>query len=156
MEVRRWKKYALCLWCMSLLSVLLSYILYQMLFVSIVLFLACIPAFAQMIMLFRKSENMLGTVLNDSPPIYVILALVSFLYTFVNFFVCIALLAKGGPHMENGMYFLQNHGSLVREITKAEYDALRLVEARAVSAFPLLFSALPAVVFSNKHVVEFR
>ena len=56
---------------------------------------------------------------------FVILGVLSLIYTLGNSLLSILILWKGGPEIENGVYCLWNHG-FIREITKEEYDYLRI------------------------------
>lgn len=83
------------------------------------------------------------------------LALVSYVWSppggalAIVFPVCMILLGEDGPHIENGVYCLWNHG-FIREITAAEYEALLKVEARMFFGHMLAFTGMPVAFFSAR------
>jgi hypothetical protein len=62
-----------------------------------------------------------------------------FIYAIVNFALFIAATQGGNPSMEAGKYLLKNHGRLIRELSQAEYVALRANELRGFSGHWLFF-----------------
>jgi len=62
-----------------------------------------------------------------------------FIYALVNFALFVAATQGGNPSMEAGKYVLQNHGRLIRELSHAEYVALRVNELRGFSGHWLFF-----------------
>ncbi|MCB9637807.1 MAG: hypothetical protein H6728_14845 [Myxococcales bacterium] len=69
------------------------------------------------------------------------------LYTAANFMLFAGKSGGGGPAEKNGGYVIQNHGKLIRKITKQEYDALRVNEVRGFSGHWLLFYGVPMFFF---------
>jgi hypothetical protein len=70
-----------------------------------------------------------------------------FIYAMVNFALFIAATQGGSPAIEAGQYVLQNHGRLIREISFAEYEALRANELRGFSGHWMFFYFVPFAYF---------
>lgn len=70
-----------------------------------------------------------------------------FIYAVINFGLFIQSMQGGSPSIEEGKYVLQNHGHLIREITQAEYVALRANELRGFSGHWLVFYFVPFAYF---------
>lgn len=145
-----WHTYSICVWFVNLIVIILSYWIDGMEFTCIPLFGAIVISLAAMIQKLNGRKILFEQILANAPVKYFLFLLVNALYTFVNFFICMYLLRDGGPHIHNGVYCLWNHG-FIREITKEEYDALHLVEARMFSGHLSLFSAL-SVLLSCREV----
>lgn len=73
--------------------------------------------------------------------------LVLFIYAMVNFALFIAATQGGNPAIEAGQYVLKNHGRLIRELSFAEYEALRANELRGFSGHWLFFYFVPFAYF---------
>lgn len=67
------------------------------------------------------------------------------LYVLYNFFSSIP---AGTPDLHDGVYVLHNHGTVVREITLAEYEHFRTLTVRGFSGHWMLFSAVPLVFYT--------
>ncbi|MFW6163836.1 MAG: hypothetical protein ACODAJ_13785, partial [Planctomycetota bacterium] len=67
-------------------------------------------------------------------------------YAFINFFA-FGLGAQGTPAEEDGRYYLHNHGTRLRTLSRAEYVRYRAREVRGFSGHWMLFSAIPTVYF---------
>jgi hypothetical protein len=72
----------------------------------------------------------------------IIIIFICIIYTFVNFLVSAMFLYHGTPEMINGLYYLNNHGT-IKEITQSEYYKVLLAENRLMSGTILLFAVLP-------------
>ena len=140
-------QYACLVWLINMIFVILSYFIPGLIHIHPVLLVAIFVSFAMMIVTWKKEQIQFAQILEFSKTWVIAIAIVSILYGFVNFFVCLYLLREGGPHIDNGIYCLWNHG-FIREITKAEYEALLKVEGRMFTGHSLIFSALPVVFFS--------
>jgi hypothetical protein len=70
-----------------------------------------------------------------------------FIYAMVNFALFIAATQGGNPAIEAGQYVLKNHGRLIRELSFAEYEALRANELRGFSGHWLFFYFVPFAYF---------
>ncbi|MCA9536477.1 MAG: hypothetical protein KC593_22495 [Myxococcales bacterium] len=68
------------------------------------------------------------------------------LYVLYNFFASIP--AGGTPDLRDGVYVLHNHGTVVREITLAEYERFRTLTVRGFSGHWMIFSAVPLVFYT--------
>ncbi|MFS2016477.1 hypothetical protein ACEN88_07855 [Massilia sp. CT11-108] len=69
------------------------------------------------------------------------------LYMMINFALFAAATQGGNPAVEAGKYVLKNHGRLIRELSGAEYEALRANELRGFSGHWLLFYFVPFAYF---------
>ena len=144
-----WYQYACCLWAVNLVLAVLAYFIQGMIYVTPFLFIAMFVCWFAFIKLSRTELIGFSDVLENSAPWCMVIAVVSMIYTFVNFFICLYLMRDGGPHIDNGVYCLWEHG-FVREITKEEYDALSLVQGRMFTGHLLPFSAVSMVFFSAR------
>lgn len=70
-----------------------------------------------------------------------------FIYTGINFALMQINLEGGSPQAEKGRYYLKNHGRMIRELTREEFDRFQAYELREVSGHWILFSAFPALYF---------
>lgn len=77
----------------------------------------------------------------------------SIIYFPINFIIGMIFLWEGGPDIINGVYWLTDHGNLVREITEAEYIRLSRAEMRLMSGGLLTFIAIPIAHFSPKNII---
>lgn len=149
-------QYSHLVWCVNAVLIILSYFVNGLAYASVFLFIAAGISFGAMIILEKKENFGLDRILKYSTTRSKVIALMSIIYTFVNFFICMIPLLEGGPHIDNGVYCLWNHG-FIREITKEEYDALMIVEGRLFTGHFLVFSALPLVFFSaRKNILDLR
>ena len=69
------------------------------------------------------------------------------IYAMVNFALFAAATQGGNPAMEAGKYVLKNHGRFIRELSGAEYEALRANELRGFSGHWLFFYFVPFAYF---------
>ena len=140
-------EYSCLLWIINVILVVLSYFVTGVAYAAPICMLAAFIVFFVMIVTAQKEQLNLKQIWKDSAGWTKAIALVSIIYTFVNFVVCMLLLWEGGPHIEDGVYCLWNHG-FVRQITKQEYDSLMRVRGRLSTGHILIFAALPIVFFS--------
>lgn len=141
--------YSCLLWTINMILIVLSYFVTGIVYAAPFLMIAIFIAFFMMIVTARKEHTDLKHILKTSAGWTKIIAFVSIAYTLVNFAVCMILLREGGPHIDNGVYCLWNHG-FIREITKHEYDSLMRVRGRLSTGHMLIFAALPIVFFSSQ------
>jgi hypothetical protein len=77
----------------------------------------------------------------QSAPLWLqILTGVFFAYAFVNFAAFMILTEGGGPHERDGKYVLTSHGTVLRELSKAEYHQHQAYVVRGFSGHWMLFS----------------
>jgi hypothetical protein len=76
-----------------------------------------------------------------------VVGLVIFVYAIANFLIFIAGTEGGSPAIQDGKYLLLNHGSLIRELTAAEYSAFQANVVRGFSGHWLVFFFVPAAYF---------
>ena len=146
-------QYSCLLWFLNVVLVILSYFVGGLIYSVVVLFPAVFVSFGLMIILRQKEQIQFAQIWKHSTLRSKIIALISIIYTIINFIICMLLLSEGGPHIDNGVYCIWNHG-FVREITKAEYEALMKVEGRFYLGHILTFSALPVVFFSARKRIK--
>ena len=142
-------EYSLLVWIVNAALALVSYFWCPPEGVLVAMFPAIFIAFGMMLRFSRKDGIGPAQVWKDSATWAKVIAIVSILYTAVNFPLCMTLLGEGGPHIEDGVYCLWNHG-FIREITVLEYEALRKVEFRMFFGHMLAFSAVPVAFFSAR------
>jgi len=80
-------------------------------------------------------------VINSAPRWLRILTGLLFAYALVNFAIFLVLVEGGGPHERDGKYFLQSHGTVLRELSEAEYHQQRAYVVRGFSGHWMLFSS---------------
>ncbi len=69
-------------------------------------------------------------------------------YAAVNFVVFLKLMHGGSPEEADGQYYLQDHGRVVRQLTKTEYRQFLAYEVRGFSGHLMVFSFFPLVYFT--------
>lgn len=75
----------------------------------------------------------------------------TFIYAFINFALFMLIMEGGSPSVENGKYFLHNHGQKIRDISKQEYARFLAYEVRGFSGHWIVLSIIPAVYFLTVH-----
>ena len=69
-----------------------------------------------------------------------VLAGVLVLYAGVNFLLFMMQMEGGGPHASDGHFYLSNHGNILRELSRPEFDHFQLMEVRGFSGHWMAFS----------------
>lgn len=72
-------------------------------------------------------------------------------YALINFVLFMALMEGGSPSTKDGKYYLHNHGRMIRELTKGEYQRFRAYEVRGFSGHWMMFSIVPMTYFLAVH-----
>ena len=70
-----------------------------------------------------------------------------FAYTIINFALFFFLSQGGTPEVRDGKYVLHNHGQVIRELSKNEYEWQRAYVIRGFSGHWMVFYLVPALVF---------
>jgi hypothetical protein len=70
-----------------------------------------------------------------------------YVYIMVNFAIFTSSTGGGSPIFEGGKYLLQSHGTLIREITEAEYNGFLMNQVRGFSGHWLAFYFVPFAYF---------
>ena len=65
-------------------------------------------------------------------------------YSFINGMLFVGRMEGGGPAERDGQYYLQNHGKVIRQLDREEFDRFRAYEIRAFSGGWMLFTVIPA------------
>src|SRR5262245_28029030 len=68
-----------------------------------------------------KEQRYRDRVFNSAPLWLRVLTGLSFVYALVNFGIFVVLSEGGVPHERDGKYFVQNHGTVLRQLSEAEY-----------------------------------
>ena len=137
------------IWLINVVFAVLAYFWSPAIGAFWVLFPAVFIFFVVMIRFSRKNSVGPEQIWENSAAWAKGIAIGSILYAAVNFAVCMTILGEGGPHIENGVYCLWNHG-FIREITAAEYEAMLKVEARMFLGHILAFTGMPVAFFSAR------
>ena len=95
----------------------------------------------------NESRGAFGRLLEMVPLPVTVLVLALVAYTFVNFFA-FGLGVQGTPGQKNGRYYLHDHGTHVRDLTRDEFIHYRALGVRGFSGHWMLFSAIPTVYFA--------
>lgn len=69
------------------------------------------------------------------------------IYTAVNFGLFFVLSEAGAPDVWEGKYVLQNKGTFIRELSKAEYEKHLMYEVRGFSGHWLIFYFYPLIAY---------
>jgi len=126
-----------------------------------VLFLMAIPMFALFLMavLVLKKNNR-GTIARDIwkrayshvPRWVPILTVLLAAYTFFNFVYSLVFLNDGlTPSIEQGLYVMQDHGHIVREISQAEYWRHSAYQLRGMSTHLIMFTVIALGILWSDH-----
>jgi hypothetical protein len=70
-----------------------------------------------------------------------------FAYALVNFLIFMVGTEGGSAEIRDGKFLLLNHGTLIRELTAAQYAAFQLNDIRGFSGHWLVFYSVPAAYF---------
>ena len=142
-------EFSFLIWLVNVVFAALAYVWSPAIGAFVVLFPTVFIFFVVMTRFSRKNSISPAQIWENSAAWTRGIAISSILYAAVNFAVCMTMLGEGGPHIENGIYCLWNHG-FIREITAAEYEALRKVEARMFLGHILAFTGMPVAFFSAR------
>lgn len=86
--------------------------------------------------------------IRDSFPNWVIvIGIALFIYMFINFVLVMVATEGGSPDIWNDKYVLHSHGTLIRELTQAEYSFFKANEIRGLSGHLLFFYFIPFAYF---------
>ena len=91
---------------------------------------------------FRTSLNpykFFKTIFKNAPIPVMIVILIFFAYTNLNFFLFIKISGGGVPSIINGEYVLQSHGEIIKELTEPEYFKYKANLLRGFSGHWMLF-----------------
>jgi hypothetical protein len=72
---------------------------------------------------------------------------VAFIYALINFALFAMHMEGGSPAVENGNYYLHNHGHKIRDLSKEEYQRFVAYVVRGFSGHWMLFSIIPTAYF---------
>lgn len=70
-----------------------------------------------------------------------------FVYAFINFALFFFLSRGGTPDVRDGKYVLHNHGTVIRELSKDEYELQNAYILRGFSGHWMVFYLIPALFF---------
>lgn len=75
------------------------------------------------------------------------LVLLTFAYVFVNFVLFFLRTEGGSPEMRDGLYVLQSHGKVIRELSYVEFKLYHAYVLRGFSGHWLVFYLVPSLYF---------
>ena len=81
----------------------------------------------------------------NAPTWLKLIAIGSFIYAFINFIFFFSS-QSGVPEFKNGQYILQDHGEIIKTLTKQEYHHYRANETRGFSGHWLAFYGFAAAI----------
>lgn len=88
---------------------------------------------------------------DGSPKFFIVLAILSLLYSAVSFLLCLYVLREGSPEIVDGVYMLAyDRGVYIRELSFAEYQTLMTAETRTGLNLCFAFSTFPMLFFSKE------
>ena len=87
-------------------------------------------------------------VINAIPGTLFFLGIIAIIYFAINFVSCMFSMEFGGPQIENGKYFLMNHGKIIRPLTESEFHKMKSFELRLFSWGWVIFSYIPTLFFT--------
>jgi hypothetical protein len=79
-----------------------------------------------------------------------ILAIALIVYVGIQFFALTLVMLNGEGVMVKGLYYLTDHGEIIRQIDFATYENLRFADYRLLTGHPMIFAIIPAVYFSYR------
>lgn len=80
-----------------------------------------------------------GTIFKDKPKPLMIISVVFFFYAIINFSLSMQAGEGGVPDIMDGKFIINNHGSIIRELTEVEYNRMRANEIRGFSGHWMAF-----------------
>jgi hypothetical protein len=115
----------------------------------------CFPLFSSL--RGRLGKNLTITQMRKLLPIWAnALVVATFVYAFINFALFILHSEGGSPGVKDGMYVLQNHGRLIRQLSQQEYELYKVYVVRGFSGHWLFLYLLPAIYFLVGHHPKVR
>lgn len=100
---------------------------------------------------YAEAFGAIGRVVRMMPTHVLMLGIVLLIYVPINFLLFINHTWKGSPIEDRGRYYLSDHVTYVRELTRAEYDKYQAYVVRGFSGHWMVFSFLPLVYFLFVH-----
>jgi len=96
-----------------------------------------------------------GTIFKDTPKPVMIISVVFFFYAMINFFLFMQAGGGGVPDIMDGKYVINNHGSIIRELTESEYFKMKANEIRGFSGHWMAFYGLAmGILWPKKETQE--
>ncbi len=86
------------------------------------------------------SKTVRSMLLSAVPGWAKVLAVVLIIYAGVNFFLFWGQMDGGAPSYSDGRYYLANRGTLLRELTRVEFERYQMLEVRGFSGHWMAFS----------------
>lgn len=99
----------------------------------------------------RQKKEFNAKLVATVPPALRITCIVAGIYALANFVAFIVLMEGGGPSVREGKYVLHDHGRKIRDLSKAEYDQLRVYQVRGCSGHWMVFSIVSMTYFLAVH-----
>jgi len=90
----------------------------------------------------KNPLEFLRIIFKNTPKPMVIMILVFFIYMGINFFLFLNFSGGGVPEIMNGKYVIQNHGSIIKELSEIEYLKMQANEIRGFSGHWMAFYSI--------------
>jgi len=106
---------------------------------------------------FKTSMNpkkFYGAVFKDTPKPIMYLSIGFFIYAAINFILFMQASGGGVPDIMDGKYVINNHGSIIRELTEIEYFKLKANELRGFSGHWMAFYGFAMGILWPKMIYE--
>lgn len=94
--------------------------------------------------------------INAVPGTLFFLGIIAIIYFAVNFVSCMFNMDFGGPQIENGKFYLMNHGKVIRPLTELEFHKMKSYELRLFSWAWVIFSYIPTLFFTFVYPATLR
>lgn len=75
------------------------------------------------------------------------LVVLTFAYVFLNFALFLFRMEGGSPEMRDGLYVLQSHGNVIRELSYSDFKLYHAYVLRGFSGHWLVFYLVPSLYF---------
>jgi hypothetical protein len=99
----------------------------------------------------KNPIEFLKIIFKNTPKPVVILIIIFFIYMGINFFLFLNTNGGGVPEIMNGKYVIQNHGSIIKELSDIEYLKMQANEIRGFSGHWMAFNAIAmGILWPNK------
>ena len=147
-----WFYYSCAAWGLSLICAAAAWFMGMTNLFAFPMF-AIMPEWVALIYTGNKEGITQYDILHECPRVCKIITVGSILYGIICFLFGMYILREGGPHIDNGVYCLWNHG-FVREITQEEYKALSKMEGAMFTGVYLVFSSISMAYFSARDKIN--
>ena len=141
----------------TILSGILHFLGYFTFAIGYFVLIIDIPVFISFLIFFiyaGSSKLLFSVIFDNCNKLLFAVGILFIFYGFVSFFLNSNLLDHGSGIVKNGHYFLENRGSIVKEIDLMTYRVLRFAEYRLFTGHAFTFSIVPTVYFSSRYKIK--